>query len=112
MIPEPKSFFDDPSLSADAQLALRHWFKYRPQMYEALWDSGELITAAKLASDRTFELTDQIHNQLLQSSTFADSGAAWEEAKAISLKRFILLPLESDVPQLERDGLLYFWDDE
>jgi len=99
-----------PDLDADGRLALQHWHQHRPRFYTQKYNNGTLIQIAKLASDRTFEETDALHNELLRSKKYSNSGDAWRAAREVVLQRYILLPDEETVPMLEEVEGLLVWN--
>ncbi|HEY9644988.1 MAG TPA: hypothetical protein V6C88_01390 [Chroococcidiopsis sp.] len=97
-----------PSFPPGARAALRHWHQYRPQMYADLHASGTLHEMAIAADEATAAAEDALH------MAFIDQGyanpIAFEMARQAVRERYIYLPSEDDVPELQinDEGLYSF----
>ena len=88
-----------PSFPSGAREALRHWHKYRPRMYAELHASGKLHEMAIAADEATAEDEMDLHEALMRQG-YA-SPIAFEMAREAVRERYIYLPSEEDVPELE-----------
>lgn len=97
-----------PSFPVGARAALRHWHKHRPRMYAELHASGKLHKMAIAADEATFADEDALHNALMKQG-YA-SPIAFEMARQAVRERYIYLPSEEDVPELQMtaEGLYTF----
>jgi hypothetical protein len=88
--------------------ALEHWHKYRPKMYAELHASGKLHEMAIAAYEATSEEQYDLHMALIKQG-YA-SPIAFEMAREAVRERYIYLPTEEDVPELQvnGEGLYYF----
>lgn len=94
-----------PSFPVGAREALRHWHKYRPRMYAELHASGKLHEIAIAADEATAEDEDAMHEALMRQGVA--SPIAFEIARQAVRERYIYLPSEEDVPdiQINDEGL-------
>lgn len=88
-----------PHLTSGAWRALEHWHKYRPRMYAELHASGKLHEMAIAAGEATAEETMDLHEALMRQG-YA-SPIAFEMAREAVRERYIYLPSEEDVPELQ-----------
>lgn len=88
-----------PSFPTGARAALRHWHKYRPRMYAELHASGKLHEMAIAADEMTASETHDLHEALMRQG-YA-SPIAFETARQTVRERYIYLPSEEDVPELQ-----------
>ena len=97
-----------PTFPSGAREALRHWHKHRPKMYAELHASGRLHEMAIAADEATFEDEDELHMALIKQG-YA-SPIAYEMAREVIRERYIYLPSEEDVPELQMtdEGLYTF----
>ena len=88
-----------PHLPAGAWDALAHWHKYRPQMYAELHANGKLHEMAIAADEATAEDEDAMHEALMKQGY--PSPIAFEMAREAVRERYVYLPSEEDVPELQ-----------
>jgi len=95
-----------PSFPPGAREALRHWHKYRPKMYGELHASGKLHEMAIAADEATAADEDELHMSLVEQG-YANP-IAFEMARQIVRERYIYLPAEEDVPELQANDAGFY----
>lgn len=88
-----KSEANNQKLTGWMRLADDHWREFHPEMYEGLRKSGQLRSALKKAEESAEEMYDRLRGE----------GLGAEEATEISLREFILLPVEDEPEAFEQE---------